>query len=81
VRNARAAGEVTLSRGGHSEKFRVDEAAVQTAIPVLRAYIREIKVTRPYFDANPHSPDDSIAAELTRHAVFRLTPEAQANEG
>jgi len=81
VRNARAAGEVTLSRGGRSERFRVDEATAPTAIPVLRAYIREIKVTRSYFDANPDSPDDSIAAELTRHAVFRLIPEVQTNEG
>jgi hypothetical protein len=81
VRNARAAGEVILSRGGHSEKFRVEEAAAESAIPVLRAYIGEIKVTRPYFDANPDSPDDTIAAELKRHAIFRLAPEAlRANE-
>src|SRR5262245_40181487 len=32
VRNARAAREVTLSRGGRSEKFRVEEADAQTAI-------------------------------------------------
>jgi deazaflavin-dependent oxidoreductase (nitroreductase family) len=81
VRNARAAGEVTLSQGGHSEKFRAIEADAQTAIPVLRTYIDQIKVTRPYFDATPDSPDDAIAAELTRHAVFRLeTDMVQANE-
>jgi deazaflavin-dependent oxidoreductase (nitroreductase family) len=75
VRNARDAGEVTLSRGGNSETLKVEEATVQAAIPVLRAYIGKIKVTRPYFDANPDSPDDAIAAELKRHAVFRLAPE------
>jgi deazaflavin-dependent oxidoreductase (nitroreductase family) len=81
VRNARAAGKVALSRGGRSEKFRVAEATGQMAIPVLRAYIAEIKVTRSYFDANPDSPDDVIAAEQKRHAVFRLAPEiAQPNE-
>jgi len=80
VRNTRAAGEVTLSRAGRSETFRVDEATAPTAIPVLRAYIRGIKVTRPYFDANADSPDESIAAELKRHAVFHLTPEVQPNE-
>jgi deazaflavin-dependent oxidoreductase (nitroreductase family) len=80
VRNVRAAGEVTLSRGGRSEKFSVDEADAQTAIPVLRAFIREIKVTRPYFDAYPGSPDDMLAAELKRHAVFRLTPHASSGE-
>lgn len=66
VRNARAAGEVTL-----------DEAAAPAAIPVLRTYIGEIKVTRPYFNANPESPDEAIAAELPRHTVFRLTPTSQ----
>jgi hypothetical protein len=52
----------------------VAEATAETAIPVLRAYIGEIKVTRPYFDANAGSPDDAIAAEVKRHAVFRLIP-------
>jgi deazaflavin-dependent oxidoreductase (nitroreductase family) len=81
VRNARAAGEVTLSRGGQSEKFRVIEVDAQMAIPVLRAYIDEVKVTRPYFDANPDSSDDAIAADLTRHPVFRLETEmVQASE-
>jgi hypothetical protein len=31
-------------------------------------------VTRPYFDATPDSSDAAIAAELPRHAVFRLIP-------
>ena len=75
MRNARAAGEVTLSRGGKSETLKVEEATAQAAVLVLRAYIDEIRVTRPYFDANPDSPDDAIAAELKRHAVFRLAPE------
>jgi deazaflavin-dependent oxidoreductase (nitroreductase family) len=81
VRNTRAAGEVTLSRGGRSEKFRVVEPDAQTAIPALRAYIDQIKVTRPYFDAAPDSPDSTIAAELKRHPVFRLETETvQASE-
>jgi deazaflavin-dependent oxidoreductase (nitroreductase family) len=74
VRNARAAGEVTLTRGGRSERFQVREAGPEEAVPVLRRYMREIRVTRPYFDASPDSPDDVVAAELTRHAVFRLLP-------
>jgi hypothetical protein len=32
----------------------------------------EIHVTRPYFDANPNSSEAAVAAELERHAVFRL---------
>jgi len=74
VRNARAAGEVKLSRGGKSERLRVTEATAQAAIPVLRAYIGKIRVTRAYFDADADSSDDAIAAEVERHAVFRLIP-------
>jgi deazaflavin-dependent oxidoreductase (nitroreductase family) len=75
VHNARAAGKVTLSRGGHSATFKVEEAEVKVAVPVLRAYVTEIRVTRPYFDAGPDSADEAIAAELKRHPVFRLIPE------
>jgi deazaflavin-dependent oxidoreductase (nitroreductase family) len=74
VANARAAGEVTLSRGGRSQRFEVEEAASAAAVPVLRRYITEIRVTRPYFDAGPWSTDEEVAAELSRHAVFRLVP-------
>jgi deazaflavin-dependent oxidoreductase (nitroreductase family) len=74
VRNARAAGEVTLSRGRHTDKFKVEEAEIEAAVPVLRKYIAEIRVTRPYFNANPDSSDEAIAAELERHTVFRLIP-------
>jgi hypothetical protein len=76
VLNTRAAGEVTLSRGGRSETDKVEEAGAEDAIPVLRKYIAEIRVTRPYlyFDATPDSSDDAVAGELSRHAVFRLIP-------
>jgi deazaflavin-dependent oxidoreductase (nitroreductase family) len=74
VRNVRAAGEVTLSRGRQSQRFRVEEADRPAAVPVLRTYMREIRVTRPYFDASPDSADEDVAAELPRHAVFRLIP-------
>ena len=74
--NTRAAGEVTLSRGGRSQTYKVDEAGAEDAIPVLRKYIAEIRVTRAYFDATPDSSEDAVAAELSRHAVFRLIPGA-----
>ncbi len=75
ARNVRAAGETTLSRGGHSHRFKVEEADAGDAVPVLRKYIAEIRVTRPYFDATSDSSDEEIAAELGRHPVFRLIPE------
>jgi deazaflavin-dependent oxidoreductase (nitroreductase family) len=74
VQNARVAGEVTLSRGRRSRRFEVEEADAATAVPVLRKYMTEIRVTRAYFDATPDSPDEEVAAELPRHPVFRLIP-------
>lgn len=80
VRNVRAAGEATLSRGRRSHRFRVEEADRPAAVPVLRKYMTEIRVTRPYFDAAPDSPDQDVAAELRRHPVFRLIPRNGARE-
>ena len=73
TRNARAAGEVTLRRGRRSQRYTVSEPDPRDAVPVLREYITRIRVTRPYFDATPDSPDDAIMAELAKHPVFRLS--------
>ena len=72
--NARAAGEVTLRCGRHSQRYTVTEPRPSDAVPVLRPYMAQVRVTRPYFDAAPDSPDDAITAELPRHPVFELTP-------
>lgn len=73
VRNARAAGRVTLSRGGSSETLHVTELDPSASVPVLRQYLREVPVTRPYFAVTADSPDEDIIAESHRHPVFRLT--------
>lgn len=75
VGNARAAGEVTLSRGGRQTRYAIAEPAPGEAVPVLRKYMTDIRVTRPYFNATPASPDSEIEAELPHHPVLRLIPE------
>lgn len=72
VRNARAAGEVTLARGGRSEILRVTEVDSNEAVPVLREYLRKIRVVRPYFDVGPESSAEDFAVEAKKHPVFRL---------
>jgi deazaflavin-dependent oxidoreductase (nitroreductase family) len=72
VANARAAGEVTLRRGRRTQRLGVEEETAPAAVGVLREYMRTIRVTRAYFDANPESSDEEVAKELTRHPVFRL---------
>ncbi len=72
VRNARAAGEVALSRAGRSETLRIEEASPDEAAPVLRQYLTDVRVVRPFFDVTPGSPLDDFVTEAPRHPVFRL---------
>jgi deazaflavin-dependent oxidoreductase (nitroreductase family) len=72
VRNARAAGEVALSRAGRSESLPIVEVPAEQAAPVLRQYLKRVPVARPFFDAKHDSPLEDFAAEAARHPVFRL---------
>ncbi len=72
VHNARAAGQVTLSRGRRSETLSIRELPAAEAAPVLKRYITRVPITRPYFDAKPDSPLAAFIAEAPRHPVFRL---------
>jgi deazaflavin-dependent oxidoreductase (nitroreductase family) len=72
VRNARAAGQATLSRGRRREEIKLSEVGPQESAPVLREYLRQAKTVRSCFDASPDSPLDAFAAEAGRHPVFRI---------
>ena len=74
VRNARAAGGVTLSRGRRSETLPIRELAPGDAAPVLQRYLARVPITRPYFDATPASPLTALLEEASRHPVFLLGP-------
>jgi deazaflavin-dependent oxidoreductase (nitroreductase family) len=74
VRNARAAGEVTLTRGRRREQPRIVEVDPQEAGPVLQKYVRKNRIVRPYFDAKHDGPAEAFVAEAPRHPVFRLEP-------
>jgi len=72
VRNTRAAGQITLSRGTRSETLPIRELSPAEAAPVLQRYVTRVPITRPYFDAKPDSPLAAFEAEASRHPVFRL---------
>lgn len=72
VKNARAAGEVRLSRGGKSETAAIHALSPQESAPILKKYIQLEGIVRPYFDARPDSPLEVFAAEAPRHPVFRI---------
>lgn len=70
VRNARAAGQATLTRGGRSETVSLIELGPAESAPVLQKYITNEPITRPYFDVQPDSPLEEFVAEAPRHPVF-----------
>jgi deazaflavin-dependent oxidoreductase (nitroreductase family) len=72
VKNAHAAGEVRLRRGGRQEQQRIRELTPHEAAPVLRAYRRLNPVVAPYFEARPGDTEAAFEAEASRHPVFRL---------
>jgi hypothetical protein len=76
VRNARAAGEVELTRARRAETLRIEEAAAEQAAPVLERYLKAVAVVRPFFDVNLDSSIEEFTREAPRHPVFRLTPRA-----
>ncbi len=74
VRNARAAGQVVLSRGGHDETVALEELPDADAAPILKQYVQETSITRPFFAVAPDAPIEDFIREAPRHPVFRLRP-------
>ncbi|MGH2727736.1 MAG: nitroreductase family deazaflavin-dependent oxidoreductase [Actinomycetota bacterium] len=72
VHNARAAGRVTLSKGGRSDVVAVTEVGPHEAAPILRAYLRTFPVVRPFFNFGARSIEEKIVEEAPRHPVFRI---------
>jgi deazaflavin-dependent oxidoreductase (nitroreductase family) len=72
VRNARAAGQATLSRGWRSETVRITEVDAVDAGPVLKRYATEVAITRPFFAARHDASVEAFVAEANRHPVFRI---------
>ncbi len=74
VRNARAAGNVALTRKGRTETMRIQQVGAAESGPILKAYVHQQPTTQPYFDARPDAPPEAFAMEAARHPVFRLVP-------
>jgi hypothetical protein len=72
VRNARAAKQVTLLRGRRFDTVRIVELAAEDAAPVLKKYLAQVPVVRPFFDVTPNSNLPEYVAEASRHPVFRV---------
>jgi deazaflavin-dependent oxidoreductase (nitroreductase family) len=72
VKNARAAGQVTVERGRRSETVAIAELSPEEAAPVLKKYLSRLPVVRPFFDVTPKSQIGDFVTEAPRHPVFRI---------
>ncbi len=73
VRNLRAAGQATRTRGRRSEAITVVELPPAEAALILKACLATGPgFVRPYFDATPESSLEDFEREALRHPVFRV---------
>jgi deazaflavin-dependent oxidoreductase (nitroreductase family) len=75
IKNARAAGHVSVSRGATRDEVRLVEVPVESRLPFLHEYVASNKssMVRTYF-ATPTSSDDELRALAPEHTVFKLEP-------
>jgi deazaflavin-dependent oxidoreductase (nitroreductase family) len=72
VKNARAAGEVELTRALKTTRHAVEEVGPDEAAPVLKKYLRTTPIVKRFFDVTRNSSLEEFAAEAPRHPVFRV---------
>ena len=72
VHNARATGQVSLTRRRDTRDYTLREVPPEEAGAVLKRYVRISPATRPYFQASKDSPVEDFIAEADRHPVFEL---------
>ena len=75
VRNLRAAGTATLTRGRHKEAITVTELSPKEAATILKATAGGGPgFLRNYFETTPASSLEEFEREAIRHPVFRVNP-------
>lgn len=80
VHNARATGQISLTRRRDTRDYTIREIPPEEAGPILKRYISIAPATRPYFQANKNSPVKDFGAEADRHPVFELMPAGEDHQ-
>jgi hypothetical protein len=68
----RSRGPGDLQPWAAHESVTIAELGPEEAAPVLKQYVTEIPITRPFFDVKPDAPSEAFVAEAHRHPVFRI---------
>jgi deazaflavin-dependent oxidoreductase (nitroreductase family) len=72
VHNLRANGALRLRRGRAQESLVAEAVGPEEAGPILKRYVRQVRITASFFDARRTDPVEDFVAEADRHPVFRL---------
>lgn len=75
VRNAEAAGEITLKKGSTRQKFRLRAIPDADKPPILKAYLDNFKrEVQRYFPVPAGSPAEAFAEVASSYPAFELLP-------
>jgi deazaflavin-dependent oxidoreductase (nitroreductase family) len=73
VRNAEAAGEVTLKKGRKRRRFRIREIPAAQRAPILKAYLDRFRAeVQRYFPVPAGSPPEAFAGLAEHYPAFEL---------
>jgi deazaflavin-dependent oxidoreductase (nitroreductase family) len=71
VKNVRAAGEASLSRGKRTQAVKLVELPEPERDPILRAFLQQVPGGVRFFE----SPEpDAVVTSASRYPVFRVVP-------
>ena len=75
VRNAEAAGEVTLKKGSKRSQFRLRPLSDAEKLPILKAYLDTFKrEVQRYFPVPAGSPPEAFRELVSSYPAFELVP-------
>ncbi len=75
VRNAEAAGEITLKKGSKREKFGLRALSDEEKPPILKAYLDQFKrEVQGYFPVAAGSPVEAFRDLVPNYPAFELIP-------
>ena len=72
VKNARASGKVNLAGRKWSEDFAIRELPPEESTRILKKYLAEFPITKPYFDAGISSAQEEFVQDARSKPVFEL---------
>jgi deazaflavin-dependent oxidoreductase (nitroreductase family) len=72
VRNVRAAGEATFTRGRRAEQIRPIELPVSDAVPVLKSFVESGNPIARFFSINAGASLEDFEQLANTHPVFLL---------